>query len=106
MYLLIFCSALLALLWLFQVVFLDSVYESVKTGEVKAAMNTLTANLDNDDLSGIATDIFERRDINIEILSEGGAILYTSGQNDFLPQREFMREISRLYRLTLENGGE
>jgi signal transduction histidine kinase len=106
MYLLIFCSALLALLWLFQVVFLDSVYKGVKTGEVKAAMNTLTENLDNDKLSDIATDIFERRDINIEILSEGGGILYSSGQNDFLPQREFMREISRLYRITLEKGGE
>jgi signal transduction histidine kinase len=88
------------------VVFLDSVYKGVKTGEVKAAMGTLTANLDNDDLSDVATGIFEQRDINVEILSEGGAILYTSGQNDFLPQREFMREISRLYRMTLENGGE
>jgi signal transduction histidine kinase len=105
-YLLIFCSALLALLWLFQVVFLDSVYKSVKTGEVKAAMNTLIANLDNDNLSGIASDIFERQDINIEILSANGAAIYTSGQNDFLPQRESVREISRLYLLTLENGGE
>jgi signal transduction histidine kinase len=105
-YLLIFCSALLALLWLFQVAFLDSIYKAVKTGEVKAVMKTLTASLDNGDLSEVAEDLSERKSVSVEILSESGGTLYSSGQADFLRQREPLNEISRLYVLTVENGGE
>jgi signal transduction histidine kinase len=103
---LIFCSVLIALLWLFQVVFLDRIYTSVKTGEVKAAMNTLAANLNSYDLPDIAAEIFQSRGINVEIVSENGKTIYSSGQNDFLRQPESAKEISRLYFLTAESGGE
>jgi HAMP domain-containing protein len=105
-YLLIFCSFLLALLWLFQVVLLDTVYRSIKIGEVQSAMSTLTANLESDDLDEIANGIYRARGINIEILSEGGKTRYSSGQNDFLRQWESAREVLRLYILTTQNGGE
>jgi signal transduction histidine kinase len=104
--LLIFCSVLIALLWLFQVVFLDKIYTSVKTGEVKAAMNTLEANLNSDDLPDIAAEIFQNRGINVEIVSENGETIYSSGQNDFLPPPESAKEISRLYFMTVGSGGE
>ncbi|MDR2354896.1 MAG: HAMP domain-containing histidine kinase [Clostridiales Family XIII bacterium] len=104
--LLIFCAALLALLWLFQVVFLDSIYKAVKTGEVKAVMKTLTADLDSSDLFDVAADLSEQKNVSIEILSENGSTLYSSGRDDFLRQREPINEISRLFILTMENGGE
>ncbi|MDR1440156.1 MAG: HAMP domain-containing histidine kinase [Clostridiales bacterium] len=105
-YLCIFCSALLALLWLFQVVFLDSVYRIVKIGEVRAAMGTLEANLDSDGLAGVAAGIFEQKGVAAEILSVDGDAIYSSGQNDLLLRNGMERELSRLYALTVENGGE
>jgi signal transduction histidine kinase len=102
----IFCSALLALLWLFQVVFLDSVYRLVKTGEVRAVMAALEANLDSDGLAEVADGIFERKSVATEILSVNGDIIYSSGQNNLLPRNGMERELLRLYTLTAENGGE
>ena len=46
-YLLAFVIALLALLWLFQVVFLDSFYQRFKIEGIEKIGNTLAANLES-----------------------------------------------------------
>jgi signal transduction histidine kinase len=104
--LLIFCSALIALLWLFQVVFLGAIYQRVKTGEVRAAMNALAASLDGEDLQSVADGLYESKNIDIDIMHGSGGIIYSSGRNGFSRRGESLHEASRLYLLTLENGGE
>jgi len=100
-FLLLFCAVLLALLWLFQVVFLDGIYKQVKIAEVKSAMATLEANID--DVDSTADYLFQSRSINTTVLSSDGNVIYQTGGN---MMRESIRELQRLYTLTVNDGGE
>jgi signal transduction histidine kinase len=103
-YLLLFCSVLISLLWLFQVVLLDAVYKRIKIGEVSVAMNAIASNLDNDKLSEIADGIYQTLGVNICILSSDGSVSYTAGE--LFRQKDSSQQLSRLYLLARENGGE
>ncbi|MDR3091097.1 MAG: HAMP domain-containing histidine kinase [Clostridiales bacterium] len=103
-YLLLFCSFLLAALWLFQVVLLDAIYKRIKIAEVNSAMTTLVANFGSENFGNIADGLYESRGVNAAVLSPEGAVAYANGE--FLRQRDAYREFSRLYALTRENGGE
>ena len=54
---LIFSALLLAVLWLFQTVFLDSFYRSVKTSQVKSCANSLADHIDDDYRNDLISDI-------------------------------------------------
>lgn len=78
LFLLGFCGVLLILLWLFQVVFLDSFYKSIKINEIKAAANTIEKSIDDENIGTIVSNISINNDICIEVLSSTGDILYSS----------------------------
>ncbi|MDR3310821.1 MAG: HAMP domain-containing histidine kinase [Oscillospiraceae bacterium] len=101
-YLLLFCAFLIALLWLFQIVFLDSIYKRVKIGEVRRAMTALTADTEN--LAEAAESLYRTRGISTAVFSENGEILLAAGA--FPRQKDSVRELRRLYALASENGGE
>ncbi|MDR1914217.1 MAG: HAMP domain-containing histidine kinase [Clostridiales bacterium] len=102
-WLLIFCAFLIALLWLFQIVFLESIYKQIKISEVKSSMNTLLSNLNSDELNNVANNIFETRGINVDILSNKG--IYIS-LNQSPRQKDSVKDLTRLFSLTIENNGE
>ena len=74
-----FCTLLLMILWLFQTVFLDSFYQSIKVMEIKKDVNTIANNIDNKNISDLIKSISENGEIYIEISSlEGTNILSSS----------------------------
>lgn len=78
LYLLGFCTVLLVLLWLFQVVFLDDFYKYIKINEIKSTANSIEKNIDSDNMATLIADISLNNDVCIEILSENGNVLYSS----------------------------
>lgn len=73
-----FCSVLLILLWLFQVVFLNSFYKSIKLNEIKATAHTIEKSINDDSIETIITTLSENNDICIEVLSSSGDVIYSS----------------------------
>ncbi len=67
-YLASFTLIIIALLWLFQVVLLDTIYKAVKTGEIKAAAIELSRALDNPETLGqTAIAVAERNEVCVMI---------------------------------------
>jgi signal transduction histidine kinase len=77
-FLLCFCALLLTILWLFQTVFLDSFYRSIKVMEIKSSASSIEKNIDNTNLSNLITGISQDSDVSIEVMSENGEIIYTA----------------------------
>ncbi len=63
---------MLTLLWLFQIVFLDSFYRSIKTASIKNTAETIVSNIDNDELATLIDRLAQSNDICILILDENG----------------------------------
>ena len=73
---LIFVIVALVLLWLFQVVFFESVYKTFKINELRENAKTLSAYIDDDDLlSEKATEIAEKYSLCISVMKLPGASL-------------------------------
>jgi signal transduction histidine kinase len=106
-YLLGFCGLLLLLLWLFQVVFLDSFYKKIKITEVENTALAIEKNLTNDLLYSLIDDYAQSNDMSIELISETGVILYsTYSMRDLTIQRMPFQEKQKLLQQTESNNGE
>lgn len=75
-YLLGFCALLLAILWLFQTVFLNETYKLIRTRELNRIIDIVEAEIENPDLMSILRDIQINNDI-----------LVSPTQDFILPQR-------------------
>ena len=73
-----FSLTLLLVLWLFQVIFLDSFYKGIKINETKSTANTIESNINSSTLKSIVDKLSENRDINIMLMSSSENELYTS----------------------------
>ncbi|KNZ41934.1 sensor histidine kinase [Acetobacterium bakii] len=78
LFLLGFCTVLLILLWLFQVVFLNNFYKAIKINEIKSVASSIEKNIESDDISTIIENISLDTDVCIEVLSANGDVLYSS----------------------------
>lgn len=76
-FLLLFSAALLMLLWLFQVVFLDDFYRFVKVRELKSAAASIEKNIDKKEIASLLKSISKHQDISIELFSKDGSSLYS-----------------------------
>jgi signal transduction histidine kinase len=65
-----FSGVLLVLLWMFQTVFLDSFYRSIKTSSIQHSAQTIANNIDHTELDTLVSRIAQENDINIRIISE------------------------------------
>lgn len=106
-YLLGFCGMLLILLWLFQVVFLDNFYKTIKVIEIRQSAATLTKNLEEENLPELINEIALKSDIYIELVTENGVKInsaHDAKENilDKMPMVEKMNLITK----TIANGGE
>ena len=62
-YLLGFCALLLAILWLFQTVFLNETYKLIRTRELRRVIDVVEAEIENPNLMAILRDIQVEHDI-------------------------------------------
>jgi signal transduction histidine kinase len=63
-----FAAVLLILLWLFQIVFLDSFYQSIKTKNIESCAQAIVQNIDNKGLPALVDDISTQNDVSVRIL--------------------------------------
>lgn len=68
----LFCAVIIFVLWLFQVVLLEEVYQSVKRAEIKKSAVSLTRNIDNEDIGELMSRISQQNDICLSIYTEDG----------------------------------
>ena len=103
----IFSALLLIVLWLFQTVFLETFYKSVKTGQVKSCAYSVADNIDSSALSDLITDIEEQNNMTVAIFDTESNIFTTVYSTKF-PSR-FSFEISAVYEMydcAADNDGE
>ena len=86
-YLIIFCIAILAFLWFFQVVFLKSYYKSVKKRELVSISKTISKNYDSID------DISYNKEVCVEITDKDGMPIKSSS---FMSRGCFM-DVNNIY---------
>lgn len=72
LFLLGFCFLLLIILWLFQTVFLESFYTSIKTSDVEKQVNSLAELYQNADMDAFEETIQQRGDLFVELIDEQG----------------------------------
>lgn len=77
-YLMAFVLALMVLLWLFQIVWLDDFYRWNKTRQIHQAVEAVAANLDNEDLHGLVDHLASRNDLCIMLLDAHGRTILSS----------------------------
>jgi signal transduction histidine kinase len=114
-FLLGFCALLLVVLWLFQIVFLDSFYKKIKIMEIKRNAAEIINNIDSENIDKIITDISDNNNITVSITNLNGRSLPgISSENlprnppRIFPQdnRRRIEENAALIARALENGGE
>ena len=71
-YMCLFCLVMILLLYLFQVVFLEQFYKTVKYTEIKASATSVEKNLDNPELETLMARISQENDICIGLYTSEG----------------------------------
>lgn len=101
---LLFAFAMLILLWLFQIVFLDDFYRMIKTEQLKACTSSVASNLNSDGVTELIDDIREHNNMNVAVYDTSNSIfirLYSSNSIalDILPH-----EVYTYYNNAKRNG--
>ena len=106
---LIFSALLLIVLWLFQTVFLDSFYKSVKTRQVKSCAYSLADYIDTDSFSDLVTEIEEQNSMVVGVYDTSSSVFtctYASTARFGFDSDISMDTVYDLYKKADENGGE
>lgn len=107
-YLALLIGVLLVVLWLFQVVFMDNFYRTIKKNEVIDIGNIIEKNFDNPNRNTIMDNLAERRDVCIVVTNAVGQITYSSQYQ--LGERSILRlgaiQYCYLGLIAKEAGGE
>lgn len=102
----IFTLLILAVLWTFQVAFLDDFYKSIKTSEIKSSAQSLVSAVDSDDFPDMISSISQNTQISIVVTEENGIKLY---QDYALPNTLIERlspfGLAQVYAVTQSQGG-
>ena len=93
---LLFSAVMLILIWLFQIVFLDDFYRGIKTNTIKSVAETLSDNIDNEELDSLITRMAQEHELGILILNEknediGSADVLPGGIMRLMPPNELYR---------------
>ncbi|MGL4792007.1 MAG: sensor histidine kinase, partial [Anaerotignaceae bacterium] len=105
-YMLVFVAAILGILWLFQVAFLDKFYEYIKYSEVKDATKTLSQNITSDNFENQVGAFSYDRGICFEIIDSDGNVLYSEDSMPFCTiHKTTHEEKAKLYESVVLNGG-
>ncbi|HEX2947041.1 MAG TPA: HAMP domain-containing sensor histidine kinase [Clostridia bacterium] len=105
-YLAIFTAAALLLLWMFQVVFMNSFYKSIKIQALQSSADAIAKNIDKGDLEDFLTKEAVNSNSSIIISDENGDTLFSS---NFTPMSRHMgiasMDITKLMDYAKSNGG-
>lgn len=103
----IFGGIMLALLWLFQVQFLNDFYKTIKSNAVRSAANDINEAIHIEDYKTTVDEIARKNDLCVSVLNEDYAEIYTSNRRDPRCMIDKMKEseISSLYDSAVANGG-
>lgn len=75
----LFTAVIIALLWLFQVVFLDDIYRYIKKSDIKNATESISENFeDSEDMTEFINNIALKNDVCVMVITEDGGALYNS----------------------------
>ena len=104
-----FSAMLLVVLWLFQTVFLEQFYKSVKTGQVKSCAYSIADNIDSDELTDLITEIEEQNTMFVTIYNTDdtrfGCVYSSTSQPGF--QSDIAQDtVAAIYHQAQANGGE
>jgi len=102
----VFTAIILILLWVFQVVFLDDFYKSIKIREIKSSAQNLVQNINSEDLDTTIQTIAQNTQISVLISTETGSRLYEeSALPNSLIQRLSPAALAQVYDITQAQGG-
>jgi signal transduction histidine kinase len=106
LYFTVFSALLIALLWLFQVVFLDSFYKMIKTQNIKACAESVVGNLESDGLDDLVEEVARKNDVCILVVTAGlQRVASADASPDCLIHRLDALNLLKLYTLTRDSGG-
>lgn len=80
-YLIVFSVAILSFLWFFQIIFLNSYYEWVKTNEISEIANKIADSYESDNFEDTLTSIAYKEGICIELIYNSNEVYSTSTLN-------------------------
>ena len=105
LYLAAFVAFVVALLWLFQIVWLDDFYRWDRTRQIRQTSDVVAANLDSADLEGLMNHLASRNDVCILLLNEHGAKMMASEDTRFcLIHRMSKRDVMTWCAMAPEDG--
>ncbi len=106
LYLALFTAAMLGILWLFQVVFLEDFYKNIKIGQIKSAAESIVRNIDNEDLQTLVTRISQNNEVCIVVSDAQGN---QKASADILPDciihKMPSRQWNQFYQKAINNDG-
>lgn len=109
-YFLGFSALILAVLWLTQTVFLDDIYQTIKTATIEKSANYIAQHIDDGNMSVTLDDMHKKNDMDIEIYdTRSSAIfyqLYTSRQQGDWGIDYYPHQLHAYYRDAKADGGE
>lgn len=85
-YFVIFAAVIMMLLWLLQIVFINSYYETMKTKEIKRIGNSLVTEYGRDGFEDLLYTTSLNEGIAIQILDENGSLVYPLNFIDIIRQ--------------------
>lgn len=85
-YFVIFAASIMLLLWLLQIVFMNSYYESMKTNEIKKIGNSLVIEYGKEGFEDLLYTTSLNEGIAIQILDENGGLIYPLNLIDIIMQ--------------------
>ena len=101
-----FAAIVLALLWCFQVIFLEEFYKGVKTRELNAAADSISEQMFESDLSTLLQNLAQQNQVCAMAINTDGSLIASA---DTLPNCRIHKmppaELFSLYAAAVENGG-
>ena len=110
---LIFSVVLIIIMWLFQSVFFDAFYRTVKTVQVEKCADSIVHNIEEADLKSIIKEIEEQNDMDISVYSVSpfmGSTILTPvyAPHEFMSTHSLinMSSVQEYYQKAKSNGGK
>lgn len=105
LYLMGFVGVLLALLWTFQIVFLEDFYTKIKVHSIESQVDTIIENIDDGDLKNLLDHISWTDNFLIRVVDPSGQILEKAGvAREEMQIHTDPEQLKRDFERTLERG--
>ena len=102
----VFTAVILALLWIFQIVFLDTFYKAIKVNEIKSAAQSVCGRINSSSLQEELQGIALNNQICIIVCDGRGNRLYSENAvPNCVIHRLSAWDLAMVYTLTAQNGG-